>query len=134
MNDCEYKLKLYYNLTNDTEIYILGIDSPSKYTLSAINVYNYGVYLSDGTLLEHYEVCKDSTILISSPIIDTEIIKFDFSKKRGQKNTLEMVLNKGWSISFRIHNANKKLDNSLKFAVKLIGNPPVLFSQFLFQE
>ena len=67
-------------------------------------------------------------------VFPTEIIKFDFSEKRGQKNTLEMVLNKGWSISFRIHNADKNLDNSLKFAVKLTGNPPVLFSQFLFQE
>lgn len=64
----------------------------------------------------------------------TRIIHFDFSEKRGQKNTLEMVLNKGWSISFRIHNAKKNLDNSLKFAVTLTGNPPVLFSQFLFQE
>ena len=66
--------------------------------------------------------------------LPTRIIKFDFAEKKGQKNTLEMVLNKGWSIKFRLHSAKEDLTKSLKFAVALTGNPPILFSQFLFQE
>lgn len=70
------------------------------------------------------------------PKIDfpTKIIKFDFIEKRKKTNSLEMILDKGWSMNFRIHNAEDKLSKSLKFAVKLTGNPPILFSQFLFQE
>lgn len=47
--------------------------------------------------------------------------------------TLNMVLDGGWSISFRIHNAEKKVVPSLKFDINLTGNPPVLFTQHLFQ-
>ena len=77
LGDCEYKLKSYYNLTNDTELFILGIDSPNKDNSASINTYNYGVYLEDGTLLNHYDVCKESKILISSPIINPELVKLD---------------------------------------------------------
>ena len=49
LGDCEYKLKLYYNLSNKTELFILGID--------------YGVYLEDGTLLEHNKSVKNQKFL-----------------------------------------------------------------------
>ena len=77
LGDCEYKLKLYYNLSNDTELFILGIDSPNKDSSASTNTYNYGVYLSDGTLLEHNNACKESKIVVSSPIINPELVKLD---------------------------------------------------------
>ena len=77
LGDCEYKLKAYYNLSNDTELFILGIDSPSKDTSALTNVYNYGVYLADGTLLDHTNVCKESKISISSPITNPELVKLN---------------------------------------------------------
>ncbi len=43
-----------------------------------------------------------------------------------------MVLDEGWQISFRIHNASTLIEPSLKFDIQLIGNPPVLFTQHLF--
>ena len=43
-----------------------------------------------------------------------------------------MILDEGWQISFRIHNASLKLETSLKFDINLIGNPPILFTQHLF--
>lgn len=58
------------------------------------------------------------------------IIEFDF--KKGSENTMHMILDGGWEISFRIHNASKKVEPSLKFDIKLLGNPPILFSQYLF--
>ena len=75
--DCEYQIKSHYNLSNDTELYILGIDSPNKDAKSPINVYNYGVYLKDGTYLDHNEICKESKIIISSPITAPDLIKFE---------------------------------------------------------
>ncbi len=65
----------------------------------------------------------------------TKIVYFDFpEEKDGLKNSLEMILDKGWAIKLRIHTGDRALTRSLKFAVTLTGNPPILFSQFLFQE
>ncbi len=63
------------------------------------------------------------------------IVEFEFAKKSdGQMNdTLNMILDGGWEISFRIHSADNPIVLSLKFDVKLLGNPPILFSQYLFQ-
>lgn len=63
--------------------------------------------------------------------LPTQIIKFDF--KGNSKNTLDMVMDGGWEVSFRIHNASSSVEPSLKFDIQLLGNPPVLFSQYLFQ-
>ena len=76
-DDCEKKLSEYYNLTNDIELFILGIDSPNKDISATTNTYNYGVYLADGTLLDHNEVCKESKISISSPITNPELVKLN---------------------------------------------------------
>ena len=54
--------------------------------------------------------------------------------KSGSYNTLNMILDGGWEISFRIHNASTKVEKSLKFDIKLLGNPPILFTQHLFQN
>ena len=77
LGDCENKIKSFYNLPNDTELFILGIDSPNKDTTSSINVYNYGVYLENGTLLDHKEACKEAKIAISTPIKNPDLIKLD---------------------------------------------------------
>lgn len=60
----------------------------------------------------------------------TRIIELDFVK--GSSTTLMMVLDEGWQISFRIHNASSIVEPSLKFDIQLIGNPPILFTQHLF--
>lgn len=62
--------------------------------------------------------------------LPTRIIEFDF--KQNSETTLMMVLDEGWQISFRIHSADGPLTNSLKFDIQLIGNPPILFTQHLF--
>lgn len=63
--------------------------------------------------------------------LPTRIIEFEFKPK--STNTLYMVLDAGWEISFRIHSAKTEVERSLKFDINLLGNPPVLFSQYLFQ-
>lgn len=64
--------------------------------------------------------------------LPTRIVEFEF--KKDSKDTLSMILDGGWEVSFRIHNASSKVEASLKFDVRLMGNPPVLFTQHLFQE
>lgn len=63
--------------------------------------------------------------------LPTRIVEFEF--KEESDNTLVMILDRGWSISFRIHSASTKLETSLKFDIQLTGNPPILFTQHLFQ-
>lgn len=68
----------------------------------------------------------------SSIDLPTRIVEFDF--KQDSDNTLLLILDGGWEISFRIHNASTYIETSLKFDIKLIGNPPILFTQHLFQD
>lgn len=60
----------------------------------------------------------------------SRIIEFEY--KKGSMTTLMMVLDEGWQVSFRIHSADGPLTNSLKFDIQLIGNPPILFTQHIF--
>lgn len=79
----------------------------------------------------------NKTVNGQKPVIKTEainlptrIIELEF--KPGSDTTLMMVLDEGWQISFRLHNASKHIEPSLKFDINLIGNPPILFTQHLF--
>lgn len=69
----------------------------------------------------------------STPKINlpSRIVEFEF--KKDSETTLNMILDGGWEISFRIHNASSKVETSLKFDIQLLGNPPILFTQHIFQ-
>lgn len=74
----------------------------------------------------HGSLNKPSRIKVSAisvPIVElpTELIAIKF--KTGSCNTVEMYLNNGWQLSFRIHNASTKVEPSLKFDVQFIGTP-----------
>ena len=77
LGDCENLLRKYYKLSDTTELFILGIDSPNKSKNATTSVYNYGVYLENGTQLDHLTACKDSKITISSSINNPELVKLD---------------------------------------------------------
>ncbi len=53
--------------------------------------------------------------------LPTRMIHLDFKPK--SFNTLELVLNEGWSFSLRIHNASSRVEPSLKFDIKLLSIP-----------
>ena len=80
LNQCEQLLLDYYNLTNDTTLYIIGINSPNKNKSYVIDVYNYGVFLENGFQLDHLNVCQNEKITIISPIVDTDSIKIEEAK------------------------------------------------------
>lgn len=74
----------------------------------------------------HGTLNKPSSITvstISAPIVElpTELVAIRF--KPNSTNTVEMYLNNGWQLSFRIHNASSRVEPSLKFDVQFIGLP-----------
>lgn len=62
-----------------------------------------------------------ATVFIPKADLPTEIISLRF--KPNSKNTAELYLNNGWSLSFRIHNASTIVEPSLKFDIQFIGVP-----------
>ena len=74
----------------------------------------------------HDTLNKPSKVKVSAitvPVVElpTELVALKF--KTGSNNTVEMYLNNGWQLSFRIHNASTKVEPSLKFDVQFIGIP-----------
>lgn len=67
--------------------------------------------------------------------LPSRIVEIDFMNKGEVRNdnTLDLIMDGGWEISFRIHNASTMVEPSLKFDVRLLGNPPILFTQYIFQ-
>ena len=66
---------------------------------------------------------KNKVSAISVPIIKlpTRLVALEF--KPNSDNTVEMYLDNGWQLSFRIHNASSKVEPSLKFDVQFISMP-----------
>lgn len=62
-----------------------------------------------------------ATLIIPKADLPTEIISLRF--KPGSKNTAELYLDNGWSLSFRIHNASTIVEPSLKFDIQFLGVP-----------
>lgn len=66
---------------------------------------------------------KNKTSAITVPIVKlpTRLVALEF--KPNSDNTVEMYLDNGWQLSFRIHNASTKVEPSLKFDVQFISMP-----------
>ncbi len=56
----------------------------------------------------------------------TRLVELDF--KENSDTTLEMILNNGWQLSFRMHNASTYVEPSLKFDIQFVGTPTTIFS------
>ena len=79
----------------------------------------------------HDTLNKPSKIKVSAisiPVVQlpTELVTMRF--KTGSKNTVEMYLNNGWELSFRIHNASSRVEPSLKFDVQFMGMPATIIT------
>jgi hypothetical protein len=62
-----------------------------------------------------------------TPIIELPQIIESIEYKEGSDTTLIVSLDKGWKLSFRIHNASSRIENSLKFDINLLSAPHTLF-------
>ena len=63
---------------------------------------------------------------ISRLILPTQLIQFQMMP--GKSDTLSMVFDRGWQLSFRLHSAETLVIPSLKFDVNLVGNPATMYS------
>lgn len=105
---------------------IIKDDSHNLVVVKAFNISG-GFNLSVGDQKPRYKVPKLP--------LPTRIVEFDYKQdKVGEKDTLDMILDCGWEIAFRIHSADNPMPKSLKFDIQLLGNPPILFTQHLFQD
>ena len=77
LNQCEDKLKEKYNLSPEEKIYVLGIDSPNLIKRSPTNVYNFEIFLENGTQIEDLSICEGTDLTLSSPIINEKLIHFE---------------------------------------------------------
>lgn len=64
---------------------------------------------------------KISAITVPVVELPTRLVALEF--KPDSSNTVEMFLDNGWQLSFRIHNASTKVEPSLKFDVQFVGMP-----------
>ena len=58
--------------------------------------------------------------------LPTRII--EIKPKERSQTTVELTMDKGWQLSFRIHNASGRIEPSLNFDINLIGHPQNLSS------
>ena len=106
--------------------YLIGINdyykvvSHDSQRLTMIHSFNV-----HGTLNKPSKI-KVSAISIPLVQLPTELVTMRF--KTNSKNTVEMYLNNGWQLSFRIHNASSKVEPSLKFDVQFIGMPSTIIT------
>ena len=76
LNECEELLKTKNSLPPETQFFVLQIESTDNEKKSAINTYNYGIFLENGTQLD-MSACEGTKITLSSPIVDAESVFLD---------------------------------------------------------
>ncbi|MBM7267638.1 HaeIII family restriction endonuclease [Streptococcus sp. 2018037] len=108
------KLLIEYLLGRKDFYKVIAKDKERKTIVQAFNL--------NDTLSINYQTIRPKTKIKGlSTVLPTRIFSLDY--KRGSKNTLELIMDNGWSISFRIHNASSRVEPSLKFDIQLIGIP-----------
>ncbi len=91
---------------------IISIDSKRITTIQSFNIY--------GTLNQPSKV-KEPEVVVPVIELPTELLFIGF--KKSSKTTILLSFDNGWQFSFRIHNAEDKVNTSLKFDVQIVGMP-----------
>lgn len=117
-NDKSIAKKMIEYLIGITDYYKIVSHDSNKLTM----IHSFNVH---GTLNKPSQV-KISAITV--PVVDlpTRIVALEF--KLNSKTTVEMYLDNGWQLSFRIHNAENKIEPTLKFDIQFIGMPPAVLN------
>lgn len=118
-NHIDAAAKLVHYLIGTHDFY--KIISEDKYRMTSLQAYN-----MSGTLNVNGGTLKSVTAIPTTPLPERVI---SFKMKEESETTLELVCDKGWQISFRIHNAKKQVEPSLKFDIQLISGPTKIYKQ-----
>ena len=111
--DCQIPQRLISYLLGIKDFYkVVSVDRKELTEFQCFNL--------RGELNKNGRNCKAKVII---PVADlpNEIISLRI--KPNSTNTVEMFLNNGWSLSFRIHNASTIVEPSLKFDIQFVGVP-----------
>lgn len=111
--DKEVPRKMVEYLIGKRDYYkVISHDSKSKTLVRSFNLHK---------TLGSSSGLTSATSRVPSTELPSELLELRF--KANSSNTVEMILNKGWELSFRIHNASSKVEPSLKFDVQFISMP-----------
>lgn len=114
-------------------------DIPKKMVEYLIGIHDYHKIVSKDaqriTLIQSFNMSgtlnkpsKTKISAITVPIVKLPTRLVALQLKPESKTTVEMYLNNGWALSFRIHNASTKVEPSLKFDIQFMGMPPSIFT------
>lgn len=114
------------NVTTGLIKYLLGSNGNDYYKLIHYNNHTTRVIPFNlfGTLNQPSNSKKPDSSL---PYMELPTRIVELTYKDGSKTTVHLTMNNGWAISFRIHNASTIVEPSLKFDIKLLGQPSSLF-------
>ncbi|MFI3285032.1 MAG: HaeIII family restriction endonuclease [Rikenellaceae bacterium] len=120
------RLNSQQDITNSIIKYLIGCNGKDYYKLihnnnQTITIMPFNIF---GTLNLPSETASPS-IVIPQIELPNRIIELEF--KEQSNTTLILTMNKGWSISFRIHNASSNVEASLKFDIQLQSKPENIF-------
>lgn len=76
--------------------------------------------------LNHASKTIKPKIHIPIACLPTRIVSLEF--KPNSTTTVELYMDKGWQFDFRIHNASKTAETSLKFDIQIVGMPAAIAS------
>ena len=77
LGECGKKIKKYYNLDSDEQLYILSIENTNTSSYSLTNQIEYQIFLKNGTQLTDLSACNDEYIIVDSPISNLDLINLD---------------------------------------------------------
>lgn len=96
---------------------IISVDAKEYTCIQAVNLH--------GTL-NRPSKSEKSCFVIPKVKLPTRVIHIGFVP--GSQTTIELYMDEGWQFSFRIHNAKKTVESSLKFDIKIIGMPTAVIT------
>ncbi len=126
MKEIKYANELNADIPKKMVEYLIGIKDYHKIVsrdskrLTLVRTFN-----MHNTLNKPSKV-KISTITVPVVELPTRLVALEF--KKDSQTTVEMYLDNGWELSFRIHNAEKVLEPTLKFDVQFMGMPPTILT------
>ncbi|MGM9824454.1 MAG: HaeIII family restriction endonuclease [Muribaculaceae bacterium] len=114
------------NVTSKLVEYLIGSNGRDYYKLIHHN--NHTTTVMPFNLYGTLNLSSNSQrprINVPSIELPDRIIELAF--KEGSKTTIVLTMNKGWSISMRLHNASSRVELSLKFDIQLQSKPEDIF-------
>ncbi len=111
--DASVPRKLVEYLLSKYDFYkVISLDTQRITAIQSFNMY--------GTLNKASRV-KKPEIVVPRIELPKELLYIGF--KKSSKTTVLICFDNGWQFSFRIHNAEDKVNTSLKFDIRIVGMP-----------